>query len=728
MIINQIPIVVPPEDDEFIYSYLSRLAQINGFTDLSTFIQQYVLEDIYRDSNDGGKNNLRYIVARFCKTMYFTKFYNSIDADTNIVDLYLSLSLYRCTSIVMPPHQQIAFINYIFGSKEQFYDFIPFVNAKDTELRYCPICHKEHLQEKGYTWFQRAHQLPGVSVCHKHECSLLRYNGNPRLLFNNELSSEDYCCKNITKHHIQYARFLHALNNSDFQLDFYDLRRMFHNKSLDKEALSIETYMDFLNSFSLKSTQLKYVQRVLKTGRLDLSSELMMFIVTYLMFSDIDDFKKYADDIDIPPFSRDGFNILGEYRKNISLIQHKCGCEFVGTDYGIKMGWGCPNCLSQYTPDEFANHLFKSAYPEGYSIVEPYKQGAATMIIRHDLCGRVRKNTFFDLLNAPACKCLTTENAHLVNSGVITTNNTRRTYELIKEEHNKNLETEGSDFRVVEYRGSVKPAKIYHSVCGNTFDVPHWSRFMRKKRCPYCIEASGGEAIASDNLLYVAGRGKETQNGNLIHSSITTKDAFITAMRELVGDDYELLGEYKNSGAQITLRHIVCGHTFTTTGSRFCNGQRCKCETFHTNDEDFISAFKKCTDGYYDIIKDPFHSRNYFKITDKTTGKEATLSKAQLTQELNRVTPSKIINNEHRHKFTGNSRSVKLLYPKMLYHIILKHVDSGNVFNLVDIEKDCDYPLAQLYRAMTRFEHRGIVEYTGKHKQYRILKDTLYSE
>ncbi len=728
MTINQIPIIVPPEEDEFIYSYFCRLAKLNGFTDLSNFIFQYALEDIYRKSKDSGKNNLRYIVTRFCKTVYFTKFYNSMDTDANIVDLYLSLSLYRCTSIAMPPHQQIAFINYIFGSKERFYEFIPFVNAKDTELRYCPICHEEHLRERGFTWFQRAHQLPGVSVCHKHECSLLRYNENPRYLFENELSSKDYCCETITDHHIQYARFLNALNNFDYQLDFYDLKKIVYRKFLDKESPSIEFYTEFLDTFSLQATQLKYLQHVLRSGRLSLSPELTIFISIYLMFSNITDFKKYAESIDVSPFSHTDFNVLGKYRKNISLIQHSCGCKFVGTDYGIKIGWGCPDCLSKYNHDEFANHLFKSAYPKGYSIIEPYKQGSASMVICHDLCGRTREITFFDLLIAPDCKCLRTKNAYLVNSGVITANNTRRTFEEIKDKHNKNLESEESDFRVLKYTGSTKPVTLYHSVCGNTFIVYRWSHFLQKKKCPYCFRGADRKNKASDGLLYKSGKGKGAWHDNLIHDPITTKDTFIATMQMLVGDNYELLGEYENSYSQITLRHQTCGHTFTTTGSHFCNGKRCKCETYYTNDEDFINAFKECTDEYYDIIKDPFHSNYYFKITDRRTGKEATLSKAQLTQELNRVTPSKIIDNRHRHKFTGNTRSVKRVYPKMLYHLISKHADQDGVFYLNDIEKNCDYTLPQLYRAMTRFEHRGIVKYEGKRKCYRILKDHSFSD
>lgn len=47
-----------------------------------------------------------------------------------------------------------------------------FVVQQITSLRFCPDCVAEMLAEKGELWWKRAHQLPGVLVCHEHGCSL----------------------------------------------------------------------------------------------------------------------------------------------------------------------------------------------------------------------------------------------------------------------------------------------------------------------------------------------------------------------------------------------------------------------------------------------------------------------------------------------------------------------------------------------------------------------------
>jgi len=47
-----------------------------------------------------------------------------------------------------------------------------FVIPQITSLRFCPECTREMLASKGELWWKRAHQLPGVLVCHEHGCSL----------------------------------------------------------------------------------------------------------------------------------------------------------------------------------------------------------------------------------------------------------------------------------------------------------------------------------------------------------------------------------------------------------------------------------------------------------------------------------------------------------------------------------------------------------------------------
>lgn len=65
---------------------------------------------------------------------------------------------------------------------------------------------------------------------------------------------------------------------------------------------------------------------------------------------------------------------------------------------------------------------------------------------------------------------------------------------------------------------------------------------------------------------------------------------------------------------------------------------------------------------------------------------------------------------------------------KMLYHIILEHIDENDIFNLDEIRKHCDYSMEQLYKAMTRLRAQNAVEYADITKCYRLINTHLYDE
>ncbi|MFT6779329.1 MAG: hypothetical protein ACJAV1_003272 [Paraglaciecola sp.] len=46
------------------------------------------------------------------------------------------------------------------------------------QLRYCPLCVLEQIDKVGEAYWQRLHQIPGINVCSKHECSLNIYTSD----------------------------------------------------------------------------------------------------------------------------------------------------------------------------------------------------------------------------------------------------------------------------------------------------------------------------------------------------------------------------------------------------------------------------------------------------------------------------------------------------------------------------------------------------------------------
>lgn len=54
-----------------------------------------------------------------------------------------------------------------------------------------------------------------------------------------------------------------------------------------------------------------------------------------------------------------------------------------------------------------------------------------------------------------------------------------------------------------------------------------------------------------------------------------THGEFITEVKKLVSDEYIVLGDYKGSNTKIELKHMVCGGGFSVTPSHFLSGTRC---------------------------------------------------------------------------------------------------------------------------------------------------------
>lgn len=100
-----------------------------------------------------------------------------------------------------------------------------------------------------------------------------------------------------------------------------------------------------------------------------------------------------------------------------------------------------------------------------------------------------------------------------------------------------------------EYKDSHSKVELFHTVCGRYYNVSPTS-FLGGTRCPYC-----------------AGCMKNTT------------DNFKKEVKVLTGEDYTVLGDYKNANTKIKMRHNKCGYIYYVTPYSFRRkGSRCpKC-------------------------------------------------------------------------------------------------------------------------------------------------------
>lgn len=85
-----------------------------------------------------------------------------------------------------------------------------------------------------------------------------------------------------------------------------------------------------------------------------------------------------------------------------------------------------------------------------------------------------------------------------------------------------------------------------------------------------------------------------------------TKEEFVQEVKELVGDEYTVLGDYQGSKKPVTIRHNKCGHIFSPVPNNFLRGTRCPyCNSHYhkrmTNQE-FLDKIKILVGNEYQVL------------------------------------------------------------------------------------------------------------------------------
>jgi DNA-directed RNA polymerase subunit RPC12/RpoP len=153
----------------------------------------------------------------------------------------------------------------------------------------------------------------------------------------------------------------------------------------------------------------------------------------------------------------------------------------------------------------------------------------------------------------------------------------------------------GDEYDVVSpYLGKNKPVTMLHKVCNKTFSVNPAS-FYKGSRCKNCSEY------------------------------YKTTDEFKKEVKDLVGSEYTVLGEYLSSHTKISIKHNKCGTTFSVEPSQFLAGSRCPtCAHMgrRLTPESFQKWFDDETKGKYTLLTPYVKSAIKVKVRHNTCGHE----------------------------------------------------------------------------------------------------------
>lgn len=79
------------------------------------------------------------------------------------------------------------------------------------------------------------------------------------------------------------------------------------------------------------------------------------------------------------------------------------------------------------------------------------------------------------------------------------------------------------------------------------------------------------------------------------------REVFAKKVRDLTGDEYELLELYRDEKTPVVLRHRACGVTIRTLLYNFLKGKRCELCTPIVKKEEMKEIVPACTGGAYQV-------------------------------------------------------------------------------------------------------------------------------
>lgn len=231
------------------------------------------------------------------------------------------------------------------------------------------------------------------------------------------------------------------------------------------------------------------------------------------------------------------YAVISQYVKSSQkvTVRHDCGHEYEIYPGNLLTGYKCPKCAGQVmTPEDFRK-IFESKYDlNEYELIGEYVNAKTRVAIRHLKCGSIRKLFPVAIKRGDGCGKCSKTNAYTPDEFK------KLVYEKL-----------GDEYTLLEdYKGALKRIRVRHNKCGKEY-LAIASSLLRGNKCRKCTSLENAAKRA------------------------WTHEYFAEKVRELAGDDYVVLGQYKNTRTKIRMKHIQCGSEFEMRPGDFVHGTRC---------------------------------------------------------------------------------------------------------------------------------------------------------
>lgn len=385
-----IPNIIPYEDDELFYSWIMHIIMHNYADEsfMKTFSEWLVPTNYHNRSHEPIKPNYD-----FKQNLYYW-IQNAGWAEQVALDVFMKTSLFPIMSPFMTQYQRELYLVLAFKKLTalQINTLKSVLSTITPNLKLCPECAKLEINNKGTIWYHRAHQIPGVTACHKHGCKLINSPGRKFHELNiREINLSDV--SPATETEIKYACFVFEYMN-DSECCRYDHMYEFINKKIksifcENTGVAFQKYTkekecDFL--FSMKPSYL--VNRTGETGTFFDPQNGLAALFT--LFGDINTLKTCAKEIE----TQESYYVdNGKIIKNVDDY----------ADRYIKIHQSEVSAINKRSKELFEIEM-KMLTGNEYSLIGSYVDSSEKVKICHKGCNQITEMKPISFLNGKRCK------------------------------------------------------------------------------------------------------------------------------------------------------------------------------------------------------------------------------------------------------------------------------------------------------------------------------------
>lgn len=376
--------------DELAYSYIARLASVNGASkNLTRFVYEFMGKEYAASASQ-----LRYDTVPLDLNSYFTlSDGSSFAARTSMAPLMSIISKDKIDPSLIVR-------GYYRPKGKGRYDTFIF-----SELKFCPICNEFDRQAYGTSYIHRSHCIPFVSTCHLHKTPLESLAwALPNEHYDSLIPSNRKQCK-VLPSADSYAMFTHDMFGflGISTMNAVSMKR-FLDYAINKKHFDMDPriWPSQIEEECYCSNGTGTIQTLLnRAGSHDLGTTLLFLMKLFKSVDEMNQiYSEYQDDAiscrktmnlatkvkDIAPDMTMLDMKSGADGTKLLYFEHSCGARFWrGYSEFVTRNHSCPTCLNEkFTKNGFRT-MFDSEFGTEFELIDDYVDSSKTIRagIRH---------------------------------------------------------------------------------------------------------------------------------------------------------------------------------------------------------------------------------------------------------------------------------------------------------------------------------------------------------